>query len=338
MLQAAKRMARGACLCALAAGCGSGADESPDEQPAASCSAAVLADEKSNYAFSSTIEFEPITVADVSNLAFDWSGLTQDFQGRELSPATDLDLAIVMFWDMPLDQFEAELNADALFTQDLIVSPPLSLPLSPGMTSAHLYDFTINTTPVTPDMINPYFDATAYPPSSASFLVGVQSGTSIGRDLRMLRAFNLDANSSVTAVPITGDSMQLSYTANLHDLTPTRVPAGTSDLTLDWGEMTVNGLGREFLPSQLTEAFVSHYAETPAELEAKFLDLDGIALASYRAAIPSGFVLDFSTLKDSNGASFPGITSDGTWLVGLLCGNCRNPAPHYLTILKPCSS
>jgi hypothetical protein len=330
-------MAQGA-LCAMAIGCGGG-DESPDGGPdeAQMCLANVVADEASNYAFSSTITFEPVTVAQMSNLAFDWSGLTQDFEGHELSPGTELETAIVMFWDMPLDEFEAQLNADALYTSDLIVSPPLSLPLTPGMTSAHLYDFTINTTPVTSDMIDPYFDATLYSPSNASFLVGVQSGSSIGRDMRMIQAFNLDVNATATAVSITDDSMKLSYTANLHDLTPTFVPAGTSNLTLDWSGLMVSGLGREFLPNQMTEVFVGHYAETPAELEAKFLDLDRIALALYRAPIPSGTALDFNALKDASGASFAGIDGNGTWLVGVLCGNCRNPAPHYMTILKPCS-
>ncbi|HEY3497870.1 MAG TPA: hypothetical protein VGK73_24395 [Polyangiaceae bacterium] len=329
-------MARVACVGAMALGCG--ADDGHGGEQNAMCSTDVLADEKSNYAFSSTITFEPVTVAPMSNLEFDWSGLTRDFQGHELSGDTALDTAIVMFWNLPLEEFEAQLNADALFTSDLIVSPPLSLPLSAGMTSAHLYDFTINTTPVTPDMIDPYFDAELYSPSNASFLVGVQSGSSLGRNVRMLQAFNLDAGSSATAVPITDDSMKLSYTANLHDLTTTFVPAGTSDLTLDWSRMEVNGFGREFLLSQVTEAFVGHYSETPAELEAKFLDLDRIALAIYRTPIPSGTVLDFGALEDSSGASFPGIDGDGTWVVGLLCGNCRNPAPQYLAVLKPCST
>jgi hypothetical protein len=46
-------------------------------------------------------------------------------------------------------------------------------------------------------------------------------------------------------------------------------------------------------------------------------------------------VLDFTTLVDDAGNSFPGIDSTGTWLVALICTNCRNPAPYYLTILKP---
>jgi hypothetical protein len=331
-------------------GCGSGGDDSSASGGSGgsgasggsggtnqACVGAVVANEKNNYSFSSEITLNPVNVASMSNLAFDWSGLTRDFEGHEVSPTTDLGLAVVMFWDLPLDQFEAKLNEDALYTSDLIVSPPLSLPLSAGRTSAHLYDFTINTTPVTPDMINPYFDAAAYPPSSASYLVAVESGTMLGRNLRMMQAFNLDASSSTTAVSITNDSMKLAYTANFHDLTPTVVPSGTADLSLDWSHMMVNGIGREFTPGDVTDAILGHYSETPAELEAKFLDLDRIALTTYRAAIPSGFVLDFKTLKDANGASFTGIDNTGTWVVGLLCGNCRNPAPWYMTILKPCS-
>jgi hypothetical protein len=277
----------------------------------------------------------------MSNLAFDWGGLTHDFMGRTLTPATDLDMAIVMFWDLPLAQFETELNADALYPADLIFSPPLNLPIA-GATSGHLYDFMVNGTAVTPAMINPYFDATVYTPANSTFLVGVQTGTEIGRQLRMLQAFNLDASSAVTNVVLTDDSTKLTYTANLHSLRATGVPGGTPNLTLDWSDMVTrmapNALGAVFKDAYVTSAIVGHYSQTPAQLEAQFLDLDGIAIATYRADIPFGSVLDFTQLMDENGASFPGIDDDGTWLVGLFCGNCRNPAPWYLTILKPCST
>lgn len=301
------------------------------------CIANVVANERNNYSFSSTITLNPVPVAQMSDLAFDWSGLTRDFQGHDLTPATDLGMAIVMFWALPLDQFETALNADALYTSDLIVAPPLSLPLT-GETSAHLYDFTINTTPVTPEMINPYFDATLYPPTAASFIVAVESGMVLGRDIRMMQAFDLDASTTVTDVPITNDSTKLAYTADLHTLEITSVPAATPQLTLDWSQMITNGLGRYFIPNYITDVMVGHYAETPAELETKFLDLDGLAIATYRAQIPAGSVLDFTTLQDENGVSFPGIDGTGTWLVGLFCGNCRNPAPWYMAVLKPCST
>jgi len=296
----------------------------------------VVASEQSDYSFTSAITLQPVTVAQMSNLLFDWSGLTHDFEGHALAPATDLNMGIVMFWDLPLAQFETALNADMLYTSDLIVSPPLSLQLA-GSTLAHLYDFTINTTPLSPEMINQYFDATLYTPANATFIAGVQTGNELGRQIRMLQAFNLDASSTVTNVAITNDSTKLSYTANLHDLTITGVPGGTAALTLDWSQMKTNGLGRAFTDGYVTSAVVGHYTQTPAQLETQFLDLDHIAAATYRADILSGSVLDFTTLKDENGASFPGIDASGTWLVGLVCGNCRNPAPWYMTILKPCS-
>jgi hypothetical protein len=328
-----------------------------------------VASEQTNYAFSSTITLTPVTVASMSDLTFDWSGLTKNFLGQSLDLATDLDMAIVMIWGLTLTDFQTALNADALYTADLVVSPPLNLPLA-GATSGRLYDFLLNGTAVTPDVFNTYFDAAKYTPANASFIVGVQTGTDPGRQMRMLQAFNLDASSSVTNVALTDSSTKLTYSANLQSLTITGVPAGTPGLTLDFTSLATpicmdmidgtcpagstvgtcratgqqscllakkNALGADFKEGYVTSAVVGHYTQTPAELEAAFLDLDRIAVATYRAGLSAGSVLDFTTLKDENGASFPGIDDTGTWLVGLICGNCRNPAPWYMTILKPCS-
>jgi len=317
----------------LTAGCGGGGT---GPQGTACFGANVVASAQNNYAFTSTIRLPPVTVAQKSNLLFDWGGLTKDFLGHPLAPATGLGSAIMMIWDFPLAELETKLNADELYQADLYVSPPLNLPLA-GATSGHLYDFLVNGTPVTQQMFDTYFDAAMYTPANSSFLVAVQQGADIGREIRMLQSFNLDAASSVTNVALTDSSTQLTYTANLHSLTITGVPGGTPALTLDWSQMTTNALGRAFTEGYVTSAVVGHYTQTPAQLEADFLDLDRIAVATYRADIPSGSVLDFRTLKDASGGSFPGIDGTGTWLVGLFCGNCRNPAPWYMTILEPCS-
>jgi hypothetical protein len=305
-------------------------------QPTMCVGASIVASEQNDYAFSSTITLPPITVAHMADLSFDWGALTKDFQGRPLAPATDLGMALVMIWDLPIAEFEATLNADELYPADLVVSPPLNLPLT-GATSGKLYNFLLNGTAVTPEMFKLYFDAGLYTAANSTFLVGVQSGIDLGRNLRMLQAFHVDAASTVTDIALTNASTKLTYSANLHSLTIMGVPAGTPMLTLDWSQMKTNALGHEFKEGYVTSAIVGHYTQTPAELEAKFLDLDRIAMATYRADIPSGSVLDFTTLKDANGAAFPGIDDQGTWLVGLTCGNCRNPAPWYMTILKTCS-
>jgi hypothetical protein len=296
----------------------------------------VIANEKNNYAFTSTITLPPVAVAPKSNLKFAWGGLTKDFLGHPLDPARDLGTAIMMIWAFPLAELQTALNADALYTADLVVSPPLNLPLT-GATSGNLYDFLVNGTAVEPAMFEIYFDAAVYTPANSTFVVGVQGGTDLGRDIRMLQAFTLDAGSSVTDVAITDTSTKLSYTANLQGLTITGVPGGTAALTLDWSQMKTNAMGRAFTEGYVTSAIVGHYTQTPAQLEANFLDLDRIAIATYRADIASGSVLDFKTLKDKNGTSFAGIDDSGTWMVGLICGNCRNPAPWYMTILKTCS-
>jgi hypothetical protein len=322
---------RAAPLCLTALGCGGS-----DAQQTMCFGANVVASEQNNYAFSSTMTLAPVKVAPMSNLTFDWSGLTEDFLGHPVNAVTDLDTAIMMIWALPRAEFEAELNADALYTADLVVSPPLNLLLA-GETSGQLHNFQINGTGLSPAMFNDYFDVTLYPPATATFIIAVQTGLDIGNGIRMLQSFDLDASSTNTNVTLTNDSTKLTYVANLHNLTITGVPAGTPALTLDWSQMKTNALGAEFKEGYIISAVVGHYTQTPAELEASFLDLDRIATATYRADIMTGSVLDFTTLRDESGAAFPGIDDTGTWLVGLICGSCRNPAPWYMTILKTCS-
>jgi hypothetical protein len=180
-----------------------------------------------------------------------------------------------------------------------------------------------------------------YPSSNFSYLVALQTGTELGRGIRVIQAFQLDATSTNTTVSLTNASTMLTYHADLHSLHPTGVPASTAALTLDWGPpqsmLMTNALGAAFTPTEITSALVGHYTQTPAELETRFLDLEMIATDLYTAPVDIGTTLDFTTLKNSAGGSFPGVTADGTWLVGLQCGNCRNPAPWYLTVLQTCT-
>ena len=100
----------------------------------------------------------------------------------------------------------------------------------------------------------------------------------------------------------------------------------------------MNALGGVFKDNYITSAIVGHFTETPEELEKKFLDLDMIATKYYRADITeNGIAQLHDPARTSAGGSFPGVDDNGTWMVGLICGNCRNPAPWYMAILKPCA-
>jgi hypothetical protein len=288
----------------------------------------------------------------MSNLTFEWGSLTHDFLNHPLNVATDVNAVSVLIFGpgVPLDQLAPKLNADTLTPNDVYIVPPPSVLPTGGQTSAMLYDFTLNGTPQSVDVWNSYFNPDpdgGLSTSMYSFMFAAASGTTIGSGFRMLQTFQLDESSTNTMVKMTNDSTKLSYSANLHSLTITGVPAGTPNLTLDWAEMVVagmekkNGLGAPFKNGYVTSAIVGHYTQTPAELEAKFLDLNMIAQPNqyYTGPLTSSTMLDFSTLTDmTTQAPFPGIDDTGTWLVGLICGNCRNPAPWYLTILKPCTA
>ncbi len=312
-------------------------------QPSSCNGAAFTVQNANDYAFSSEINLPPVTVKSMTNLTVDWSAVTQDFLGHPLNTVNDLNTASLLMWSLPLSELETKLNADTLTQIDLLTPVPPAWPptggTTMGMTSAQIYDFKVNGYEIGPTQYNQFLDPAMYPKSMNSYMVAVATGTTLGQGFRMLQTFEVDPGSSATTVALKNNSAQLTCQVSLRNLTITGVPGGTPGLTLDYTQLTTNALGATFDVSYITSAVVGHYAETPAELEKKFLDLDqGIAMEYYRADIADVGTVDFTTLKDKNGASFPGINDNGTWLVGLICGNCRNPAPWFMSILKPCAS
>jgi hypothetical protein len=324
----------------LAVACGSSGSGGP--QPMMCYGASPVANEINDYTFMSTFTLTPVTVKSMSNLTFDWGALTQDFLKHPLSATADVNTVSVLIFKVAIGDLPKKLNDDSLSPDDVFVVPPPSIMPSGGATTAMLYDFTLNGTAVDSATFDSYFDPSKLSPTMYSYMVAAANGTTIGQGFRMLQTFQVDPGASGTTVKLTNDSTKLSYSANLHSLTITGVPGGTAAITLDWSDMVArmakNGLGATFKDGYVTSAVVGHYKETPAELEAKFLDLNLIADKYYTADLVSSTSFDFSTLKEqTTGAAFTGVDDTGTWLVGLICGNCRNPAPWYMTVLKPCT-
>jgi hypothetical protein len=66
------------------------------------------------------------------------------------------------------------------------------------------------------------------------------------------------------------------------------------------------------------------------------LDLELISEDMWQADVSSGTTLAFSSLRNDAGQPFAGIDGTGTYIVALVCGECQNPAPWYLSVLSPC--
>jgi len=306
--------------------------------PSVTCTnGTIVANEMNDYAFSSAITLPTVKVKSMSDLSFNWGGVTTDFLGHTVNPVTDLNTIFLLVVDLPIATFQKQLNDDTFNQGDIVITPPPSF--SPtGVTTGSLYsDFTAGGEMIDMTKAAPYLNATTYTPANSTFTIAAQTGTNIGTGIRMLQAFQLDDASTSTNVTLTNSSTMLQYSANLHSLHPTGVPAHTAALSIDWGQLTTNALGADVTNTitNITSAIVGHYTQTPAELESQFLNLRTIAQDLYTAQIQSGTSLDFTTLMDSAGNPFPGVDSTGTWLVALICDNCRNPAPWYLTVLEP---
>jgi hypothetical protein len=295
----------------------------------------MVAAEANNYGFKSSIKLHPVTVKSMSDLTFDWGGVTKDFLGHAVDPVKDLNSIFVLLVNLPVAQLETQLDNDTFSQASIQITPP---PLfSPnGQTSGSMFEnFTVGGETIDLTTAGPYLDAATYTPANSTFAIVAQTGPNLGSNIRMLQQFQLDDSSTNTMVTLTNSSTTLTYTADLHSAHPTGVPAGTAALTLDWSQIPTNALGNPFDATSITSAIVGHYTQSLSELEGQFLDLQTIAQDLYTAPTPYGTTLDFTTLMDSAGNPFTGVTSDGTWLVGLICGMCQNPAPWYLTVLAP---
>ena len=297
---------------------------------------ALEADAANNYSFSSSLDIDVQPVAPGVDLTFDWSRVTRDFRGYEVQPEEDIDLVTLVLWKLTEEELEARLNDDSLAQKDTVAFAVVYP--EDGQTSAQLFDFTgVTREPIEREQLLAYFDPDLYDPDSHVFTVMVEEGTQLGRGTRTLQGMRLGSESDTTDVQIDDESTQLEFSVDLHSSKRTYVPAGESDIDLDWGSMTVNAMGREFIPTNIQEVLVAHFSETPEELEGdKFLKLRTIADDLWSGPVLVGNSIVFSSLVNEAGEAFEGIDDAGTWLVALVCTRCRNPAPWYISILEPC--
>jgi hypothetical protein len=336
-------------LALVAGGCSdNGGGGTPANPPAECVGKNVRVAEKFNYQFSSTLTFPPTKVQPKTELSFDWSGVSRDFLGHPVDPKNDITMVSVLSWGLPRTELEEKLNADTLLQKDLTVVPlsimtnGMTAGIDAGTTSAKLFQFTLNGEPITEngsitrEAVLGYFDADDYPPDYTTYTLMAASGDVLGQGTRMIQSFILDKGSTNTEIKMTPAATQLKWSANIHDLVPSGIPAGEAGITVDWSDsIQKNALGGEFDPTMILHVLVGRYSEDVGQLEKKFLDIELIATELYRGDVLVGTNIDLSTLTDEDGNTFKGIDSSGTWLLALQCGVCHNPAPWYLTLLEP---
>jgi hypothetical protein len=293
-----------------------------------------------NYSFKSTITIKSVTVKDKTDLVFDWSAVTKDFFGRTIDPVKDIDMLLVSLWGMSEQDLADNLNKDNLPLKNnkgALTGWPTD-----NFTSERLLELDSFHNEVPVEEVWARFDTSTenyqYPQDKNTFMMTVASGTTAGKDSRMLGFFHVDPNAPDTTVALNNESTSMVWEAHLANNKQLLVPAGKADLTIDWKNMTTNAIGNPYDVSQITETVVAHYANlTLPDLETEFLYLEEKADGWWSGEVLSGTSVNFSTLKDKNDSAFPGIDATGVWLVALFCtSQCNNPAPWSITVIRPC--
>jgi hypothetical protein len=324
---------------------------------------AIVAKEVNNYSFTSDIQLTPIKIkSNTADLTVDWSAVTTDFLGHPTDPMADIDSVLFVMLNLSVEEFEMHLNADD-GTLKNFNQGALQLITENMVTSGNLQDFivpdTMNTYRNNPDVkagVDANLDPTITDPTNHIVAVMPSEGTNPGAGSRMIQVFTVDpmeANTTIALKPntklpagmnghdggTTGPSMSVTYDVDLTSLTPVMVPAAKADLSIDWAEIMTNGLDREWLKQSIYMVSVGHYTQTLAELETQFLDLETIADKMYSKIVLADEPMPLSSLTDEGGNAFTGIDATGTWVLALFCDPryCGNPAPWYLTVLKPCN-
>ncbi len=292
-----------------------------------------------NFTAMSTLTIPAITAAAGTDIKLSWDMVSKDIQGHAI---TANDINQVSFIPVKGSQAQATdwLNTGAL-TSDKIAGSSGAFTLFPpaGKTSAMLSEIpsTGGSSHLDPSSIFKVDD-------TVSYLVVFASGTQLGVGARTMLFLVPSTSETKQSVAAQADSTNLlSYTADLHDLTKLQISAAKPPV-IDWSGVTLNGQKLAIGKADISSILIGFYeGKTVTDLETGFLNLEQATAAeggptqSWKVSVPNGQTAGLAGAKGrASEAPFASFTpTDGTWLLGLFCDDCQNPAPEIVTILDP---
>jgi hypothetical protein len=287
----------------------------------------------------SQLNIQTIETAPGASLDISWAGITNDILCHPVNPAEDIDDVVFLRLIEPShDKIAAALDGNGIVANDLR-SPGAFEFLPTGVTTAKLKDFAFQKTPI--DVSNNYAED-----AMSSYMLIFQKGIALGHgavSMVFLKPTAGVTNTTVTAPSnapdATGKCPLLDFSADLTTLTPVQI-SKTGPWILNWSGVKTDSRGQTLQKTGIDRMLIGFYAnKTRADLQADFLNLEIHDTISWEAPF-SGVVTSASLtlLKNRKDASpFPGFDqpTPGTWIMGLFCGGCQNPAPLFVTILEP---
>lgn len=302
-------------------------DSAAPEPPKAGRVIALVDDH--NYAYDSTIDVPQVATAAESDLIFSWAGLTEDMQCHDIEPVTDVDnVAVLVFSNLTQPEVAEGLNNDTLQQADL------SVYISAEPSNATNIDLSELTFYGTDPKILPFTT-----PDSGTWLALLTSGTQIAVGTRAMKFFTPTTGEENTTVALNDACGMLEFTVDLEALEV--VPVNVEGpWIIDWSALTRSGQGYPISLGNIDRVMVAWFADQELEaLEENFLDLELRADRLWSMALDGGAGAELEGLTESGtDAPFDGFTEDGLWMLALRCSTCPNPAPQFLTVVRPLSA
>ena len=276
-------------------------------------------------------------VTEKASFTVSWAGLRKDIQNHPLDQS-QIKLVVLIKVNSPNQTTVASrLNAGTI--NSLVLNSWQYLPAS--TTSAQITDFRLIADPTKP--LNPTVDLVA---DGTTYLMLFSTGTRPGFDTSTMLFVQPTpgAQNPPEIAPPPDSSTFLTFTADLVDRQAVPVPVGNPELNIDWTDVQQQSPRGDFTNNAVDRILIGFYQDKlPKDLQDGFLDLEqptpdmGGATQSWEVAVAGVTHADLAnnSIRTAGSPMFTGFTTENTWILGMFCGSCQNPAPMIVTVLAP---
>jgi hypothetical protein len=324
-----------ACAASLSAGCGGEGDDDNGEPPPGP-SVTIPITDANQYTSEAELTIPIVEAAAAVDISISWAQVTSNLQCKPFDPADARNVSFLRFEGMTEDEVEDEL-VKARLDSDLATYWDHNV--AGGETDADLSTFErLGNTPIDVDTdFVAGFDGTylAIVQDSLGLGVGTQS---------MVFVTPVEEGPLVVEIP-PGCAPDAEILEFLADIDKPKVPApAEAPWIVGWTGVNKDGTGGDIAFTGMDQLLLGFYpGMDTAALEDDFFNIEELANPMWELEINGPDLKgDLSNARKRNAdgslssEKFAGFDStNGTWMVALMCTTCANPQPVVLAILDP---
>jgi hypothetical protein len=326
------------CLCAgtLLVACSNGDDDDNDTGSAN----ATITDEN-NYTSVTELSIDSVEVAaDDDSVQVCWDQVSTDLLCHEVDPESDLDhVSLIRFKNKTESDVEALFGSgelDATRDIDAYVEYKITDHQKTCAKLSSMQNLAGKSVP-----LEDIFVAS----DEFTYVLLVAEGNIAGVGTRSMTFVKPTSSSDTTTVEIPpgcseAGNILSKYTASLKPDNEVSIPAD-GPWVVDWSQVKHDGTGNAIDSGSIDSLLLGFYeGMTVDEIQSQIKDLEIVATTLWEVDT-KGTSADLADARERTasgkaGDPFSGFTStDGVWLLGLMCSGCQSPAPVVLAVLDP---